>query len=440
MSPLRRLWKTVARAASLWSDRHEWGGLAAWSSPSLAGVSVTPETALTLTAYYAGVHRIATDVAALPVQMFRRRPDGGRDEVRDHPVVPLLTVSPDGERTSFAWRQAILSHAVGYGNGYASIDFDRDGQPTALHLLDGKQTAPERRPQDKRLFYRSGGTTLPPYRVLHFAGMGYDGIKGYSPAHLFKEALGLGIAAERFGAAWFGNGSRPSGVLKVPHMLKDKAERDALRNEWMQLHSGPDNAGKPAVLTGGAEFAPFQVGPNEAQFLQTRQFQVLEVSRMLGGIPPHKLGDYSQSHLANIEASNIDYVATVLVPWCEAVEQVLNFRLLTTDERAAGYYLEHNLNAFLRGDSRARAEFYKALVNMGVITPNEIRKWENLNPIEGADYTMVPLNVAILSDGEFTVLAKASPGGPEPDPSPDGNDKARAFQHARTSILNGRAH
>ena len=437
MNPFRRLVNALSRRyASIWSERFEWGGLASWMSPAVSGVTVTDQTALTLTAYYAGVTRIATDVAALPLQLYRRRPDGGRDEVRDHPVVPLLTVSPDGVHTAFAFRQAWIAHAVGFGNGYAEIRFDSDGFPKRLDLLDPKATTPERRPQDDRLFYRSGSGTVPSWRMLHAAGLGYDGVKGYSPVQLFKEALGLGIAAERFGAAWFGNGSRPGGIIKIPGGIKDAAERDRLRNEWQQLHGGPENAGKPAVLTHGADFTPFQIPPEEAQFLQTRQFQVLEVSRMLGGIPPHKLGDYSQAHLTNIEASNIDYVSMVLTPWCEAIEQVLNLKLLTTDERADGYYLEHNLLGFLRGDSRARAEFYKALMSLGVITPNEIRRWENLNPIDGADFTTVPLNVAILRDGEFTVLSGGSQSTSS-NASPDSNDIARALSHARTSILNG---
>jgi HK97 family phage portal protein len=437
VNPLRRILHSIAvRATSYWSDKLSWGGLAAsWGAPALSGVAVTDQSALTLTAYYAGVMRIATDVAALPVGLYRRRADGGRDEVRDHPVVPLLTVSPDGERTAFAFRQAWLSHAVGGGNGYAEIRFDGDGFPRRLDLLDYRQTSPERRSQDDRLFYRSGSGTVPASRMLHVAGLGFDGIKGYSPVALFKEALGLGMAAERYGAAWFGNGSRPGGIIEIPGGLKDAAERERLRNEWAKIHGGPENAGKPAVLTGGATFKPFQVGPEEAQFLQTRQFQVLEVCRMLGGLPPHKLGDYSQAHLTNIEASNIDYVSMVLLPWAESVEQVLNLKLLTADERAQGLYLEHNLNGYLRGDSRARAEFYRALMSMGVITPNEIRKWENLNPIDGADFTTVPLNVAILQDGQFTVLAK----GQADPPAPDAASVARALGHARTTICNGHA-
>lgn len=436
MNPVRRLLSGLARrAVSIWSDAYSWGGLSAWNAPALAGVTVTDESALTLTAYYAGVMRISTDVAQLPIALYRRRSDGGRDEVRDHPVVPLLTVSPDGERTAFGFRQALLAHAVGYGNGYAEIRFDSAGFPRRIDLLDPKGTGPERRPQDDRLYYRSGQGTIPAYKMLHVAGLGYDGIKGYSPVKLFKEALGLGIAAERFGAGWFGNGSRPGGVLTIPGGLKDKVERERLREEWQLVHGGPQNSGKPAILTNGAKFEPFQIPPEEAQFLQTRQFQVLEVSRMLGGVPPHKLGDYSQAHLTNIEASNIDYVATVLSPWCEAVEQVLNLKLLTEDERREGYYLEHNLLGVLRGDSRARAEFYRSLMSMGVITPNEIRRWENLNPLPNADYTTTPLNVAILQDGEFTVLAK----GTGQQPAPDQNDITRALSHARTSILNGHA-
>jgi HK97 family phage portal protein len=203
------------------------------------------------------------------------------------------------------------------------------------------------------------------------------------------------MATERFGASFFANGSRPSGVLKIPNVLKKEAA-DRLRLSWEALQTGSQNTGRTAVLEGGAEWQSITIPPEDAQFLATRQFQVVEVARLYS-LPPHKIGDYSQSHLANIEASNLDYMTTTLMPWCKAIEQELNLKLFTPEERAAGYYIEHNMAAFLRGDMKSRAEFYTKLRDLGVFSPNDICERENINPIgpEG-DIRLVPVNMQTL--------------------------------------------
>lgn len=373
---------------------------------TVSGVNVDPRTALTLTAAYAAINVIATDVASLPLRVYRARPDGGRDEDRTHPVWDLLACSPDGETTAMRWRQALMGHVLGWGNGYAEVTFG-GGYPTGLYLLDPGQTYAQRRPQDRRLYYQIKGGTLPPSKTIHIAGLGFDGLTGYSPVSLAREAIALGLATEAFGGSLFGNGAHAGGFLKTPQKLSPEAKAD-LRKAWNSVHQGAENAHRIAVLEQGMEWVQTTIPPEDAQFLATRQFQVVEIARIYR-CPPNKIGDYTQSHLSNIEAANLDYLTTTLMPWCEQIEQELNLKLFTRQERAAGYFVEHNMAALLRGDSKARAEFYTRLRDLGVLNPNQICRFENLNPIgpEG-EIRLVPLNMTTLAN------AGKAPADPQP--------------------------
>jgi HK97 family phage portal protein len=421
------------RAQSWWSNKPAWGS---WSylvpsgNRNRSGQVVTPDSALTLAAAFAAINVIATDTASFPLCLHRKRKDGGSDEITDDPRAQMMAVSPDGETTSLRFRQDLMGHVLGWGNGYAEIEFDDSGVPTGLYVLDPNATNPERIPQNRRLFYRtSGGRTLPPYRVLHFAGLGYDGLKGYSPITLAKESIGLGLAAEAFGCTFFGNGTWPGLVLESPQKLsKDSVSN--LREQWEELHRGGDNSHRVAVLEMGMKASRVTINPEDAQFLETRKFQVVEVARIFR-LPPHKIGDYSQSHLANIEASNLDYASTVLTPWCRMVEQQLDFKLLTEDERRAGFYFQHDMTSLLRGDSQSRANFYAKLRDLGAINPNEIRAKENLDPIEGGDVYLVPMNMTPLSMIEEQAEAalekvegETETGESTPEEPPDAEDES----------------
>jgi HK97 family phage portal protein len=376
-----------------------WQALIPRGLPVRSGVAITPETALGLTAAYSAINTIATDTACLPLRLYQTRRGGGRDLVTMHPLVEVLKWTPDGETTPMRQRQALMGHTLGWGNGYQEIERNNDGEVIKLHLLCPRATRPQRtQDSEKRLYYQlENGEKVAPDRVLHLAGLGFDGLCGYSPITLAREAVGLGLAAEAFGASFFGNGSQASGVLKFPGRLTDRA-REQLRLDWAEHHQGVDNAHKPAILEEGMEWQQTTISPENAQFLATRQFQVVEIARIFR-VPPHKIGDFTQAHLANIEASNLDYLQTTLSPWCEQQEQILNLRLLTRAERERGLYIEHVLAAILRGDMKARAEFYTKLRDLGAINPDEIRERENLNPLPhgiGQTY-LVPLNLVALA-------------------------------------------
>jgi HK97 family phage portal protein len=385
------------------------------------GPSVTPKSALTLIAYYAALNVLATDLACLPLKVYRKRKSGGRDEVSDDVRSDLLAVSPDGETTSMRWRQAWYGHTFGHGNGYTEIEF-AGGEVSGLYLLD-PATEPDRRSQDRKLYYRlDDGSTRPPYKVLHLAGFGYDGLSGYSPARLARQGISLGLSAETFGATFFANGLNVRGVFEFPRKLGKEA-RDNFRGDVQRMHSGAKNAHGFMVLEDGVKWIQTSISPDDAQFLATRQFQVVEICRMFR-LPPSKLMDFSAGTFNNVEAANIDYMTTTLMPWCEAIEQELNRKLFTREERLAGLYVEHQMQAFLRGDMNSRATFYERLFGLAVLTPNMIADRENLNPIgpEGDERFLtvqaVPLKVALNPPKQ---PAQASP---EPSPDPAGDDPA----------------
>lgn len=363
----------------------------------LGGIPVTPKSALGLTAVYAAIERLATDTAAIPIRVYRKRPDGGRDAITDHPVCELLCGSPDGETTSMRFRQALMGQTLGWGNGYAEISIRNDGRPGKLYLLDSAKVTPKRTPSTKALFYDLGdGRSLFPSRTIHIAGFGFDGLVGYSRITLARQAVELGLELQQYGAAFFANGSRPGGVLETPNTLDPDARKN-LRESFEAFHRGSSNAGRVALLEQGLSYKPISIPPEDAQFIQGREFQVIEIARLFG-LPPSKIGDFSESHRANLEESNLDYMQTCLMPWLEQIEAEFNRKLFTEEERRAGFYVEHCMQGFLRGAPSARSAFYATLFNLGVFSANEIRAFENLNPIEGGDKHLVQMNMTTITN------------------------------------------
>ena len=367
------------------------------------GIAVNPRSALGLPAAFAAINVIATDVSCLPLRIYRRLEGGGRVESREHPLWDALTVSLDAEVPSMRTRQALMGHTLGWGNGYLEIGYTRGGRAARLYPLTPGQAFADVTPISKKLYYQVEGESWSPSRIFHLAGFGFDGVQGYSPIALCRQAVGLGIAAETYGAGFFGGGSKPGGVIQVPGSLgrtQEEAEEamERIRSGWEKIHQGSENSARVAVLEGGSVYQAITIDPKDAQFLETRQFQVLEICRLYR-VPPNKLMDLSQAHLANLEFSNLDYMQTTLMPWCEAWEQEANLKLLTAAERSQGYYIEHNMNAYLRGDTKARAEYYQRMRDLGALSPDEIRQLENLNPIgrdRGGDKYLVPLNMTTL--------------------------------------------
>jgi HK97 family phage portal protein len=389
---------------------HTYGSL---YSLSTSGVVVSPETALTLAAAFACINVLASDTAMLPFHVYRRRKGGGKDVASDFWPDQMLSLSPSREHDSITLRQAAMGHVLGWGNGYMEIVRDPAGRPREMVPLDPRwgQTQPYR-DRDGGISYKiHGGVGPDPYLrqadVLHIAGLGWDGLIGYSPVAMCRQAIGLGLACEAAGGTLFGNGLNVQGILTTKKRLTPDGRKN-LRESLEYVHAGPYNANRLLILEEDSTFLQTSIDPDDAQFLATRAFQVLEVCRLYR-CPPHKAMDYSQAHLANLEQSNTDYLQTSLMPWLIKWEQQCNRKLLTAAQRAAGYECSHDVSALLRGDSAARAQLHKTLLECGATSPNLIAGIEGLPPTAGGDVHILPMNMVSVPE-----LARAGSAPAEP--------------------------
>ena len=389
-----------------------------WWGPQFntAGVAVTPNTALQLSAFHAGVKIVAEDVAVLPLNVFQRLPDGSKEYRPDHPVDYLLDVTPDGESTPRRWRAAWMGHALTRQGGYAEIQRTGRGTPYQLHLLDPETTQPRR--VEGQLLYEidSGTRSIPAQNVLHISGFGYDGIASYDTVRLCQQALGLALAEQSYACDFFANGAEPGYALKHPKTLS-KTARDNLRESVEDRHMGPGRRHRLGIFEEGME--PIKIGsePDKAQLLEARKFQLQEVLRPLR-VPPHKAGDLSEAHLRNIEAANLDYVISTLMTWLVEIEQACRMRLFSRAEIRAGYYVEFNLNALLRGDIKARFTAYEIAIRNGWLSRNEVRKKENENAIpadQGGNLYTIQAQVVPLDQAGVAFDAKPTPDQPAAD-------------------------
>lgn len=379
------------------------------AAPVAAGVSVTENTAFNYSAVWAAVALIAGSIGSLPLPLYRRLPEGGKERASSHPLYRLLHDEPNPEMTSMVFRETLQNHVLTWGNAYAEIERNGGGRPVALWPLTPDRLKVER-DQAKNIVYRvrqagGGYATLSSDNVLHVPGLGFDGLTGYAPIARAREAIGLGLATERFGASFFGRGSRPSGVLEHKGRLSDKA-RERLRGDWDSMHSGVDNAHRPAVLEEGMSWKALMIPPEDAQFLQTRLFQIQEVARWFN-VPLHLLKDLSHATFSNIEHQALEFVVHTLRPWLVRWEQELNRKLLSSAERDV-FFFEHLVDGLLRGDQKTRFEAHAIGRQWGWYSADDVLEVENRNPLPGGQgkLYLVPANMTTPEK-----LAAAPPPG-----------------------------
>ena len=362
-----------------------------------SGKAVNATTAIQLSTVYACVRVISETVASLPLGVYEAT-DAGNRKATEHPLYKLLHDEPNREMTSFILREVMLGHLLLWGNSYCQIIRTGRNKITGLYpLLPDKMTVD--RDKNGALTYTystaSGQTVvLAPEDVLHIPGLGFDGVMGYSPIALEKNAIGLGIASEEYGSKFFSNGARPSGILTHPNTVKNPK---ALRESWNAAYGGSSNANRVAILEEGMRFEPIAIPNNEAQFLETRKFQVDEICRIFR-VPPHLVGNLEHATFSNIEHQSIDFAVHTIRPWLVRIEQSMN-RALFSEQEKERFYVQFNIDGLMRGDYKSRMEGYAIGINNGFMCPNDIRSLENMNPIpaeEGGNAFLVNGNMLPL--------------------------------------------
>lgn len=375
-----------ASVADPMNDRY-WSDVG-FGQKTTSGENVTPQKALTLSTYFACLRAVSEDVGKLPLKIYRRL-DRGKNEDYSHPLYYLLHDQPNPEMSAMSFRETVTAHAMSWGMGLAEIVRNGAGEIEALYPIH-PQRVTMRRDQQRRIFYEVKvdditGINKPEYlrpeEVFHLHGLGGDGLTGYSVLRYASESLGLGLAAQSFGAAFFGNGASVAGVLEHPGKLTPEA-RTNLRESWIKRYGGSaSKANQVAVLEEGTKFTRTSIPPNEAQFLETRNFQTTEVCRWFR-IPPHKVQDLNRATFTNIESQNTEYVIDALMPWTVRWEQEIKRKLIGPADTMR--FARHDFRYLMRGDSAARSNYYRTMLNVGALSPNDIRELEDQNPIKDA--------------------------------------------------------
>ena len=365
-----------------------------------SGKAVNERTAMQTSAVYACVRILAESVAGLPLHVYERTANGSKSTKPSHPLYRLLHDEPNREMTSFVFRETLMSHLLLWGNAYAQIIRDGRGFPIALYPLLPDRMAVDRNESGELVYtYQSdkGQVKLRRENILHIPGLGFDGLIGYSPIAMAKNAVGLALATEDYGAAFFANGANPGGVLEHPGVIKPE-QADRLRESW-QSQFGGANAHKVAVLEEGLKFHQMSIPPEQAQFLETRKFQINEIARIFR-VPPHMVGDLEKSSFSNIEQQSLEFVKYTLDPWVVRWEQSLQQVLILPSEKAT-IFIKFNLDGLLRGDYQSRMQGYSTGIQNGFMSVNDVRGLEDMNLLtaeEGGDLHFVNGNMVKLAD------------------------------------------
>ena len=374
---------------------------------SSAGKRVNERSAMQMTAVYSCVRILSEAIASLPLHLYRYA-GKSKERVYDHPLYHILHDEPNPEMTSFIFRETMMTHLLLWGNAYAQIIRDGAGRVVALYpLLASKMTVDRNRngqlvytytrdSDENPNFSGYGQITLGRDDVLHIPGLGFDGLVGYSPIAMMKNAVGITLACEEYGASFFANGATPGGVLEHPGTIKDPQR---IRDSWMSQFGGPANSNKIAVLEEGLKYTPISISPEQAKFLETRKFQINEIARIFR-VPPHMVGDLEKSSFSNIEQQSLEFVKYTLEPWLVRWEQSIQRTLFSAEEKKT-YFVRFNVEGLLRGDYASRMNGYAVGRQNGWMSANDIRELENLDRIPpelGGDLYLINGNMTKLAD------------------------------------------
>jgi HK97 family phage portal protein len=367
--------------------------------PQASGINVTPAVAMTFSAVFAAHKILAESTAMLPLFLMRRT-SSGKSPATDQSLYGVLHDVANPEMDAYLVRETMTSSMVGRGFAIGIVDYDTDGAITALWPVPPGRAEPAR-DAEKNLIYKitmpdGQMRVYPKWRILHLRGMSPDGINSYSPITLQRQGIGLALAAETYGASFFGNGAAPQGVLlrpkEKPALKEESAQR--LINSWNDSHQGADKANKIALLEEGMDYKAIGISPEDAQFLQTREFQVEEIARWYRIPPPMLAMTDKTATYASVEAFGVQFVTYTLFPWLVRWEKSISAQLLYENQRSY-LFAEHLMTAFLRGDTAARFTAYGQARNWGWLSVNDIRALENMNGIgKYGDIYLTPANMA----------------------------------------------
>ena len=373
---------------------------------STSGKKVNERSAMQMTAVYACVRILSESIASLPVHLYQYESEGNKAKAVKHPLYRILHDEPNPEMTSFVFRETLMTHLLLWGNAYSQIIRNGKGEVIGLYPLMPNRMTVDRDSNGQIIYQyqmqdsdahtgKSGSVTLRPSEVLHVPGLGFDGLVGYSPIAMAKNAIGLSIATEEYGAKFFANGATPGGILEFPGTVKNP---ESIRESWNKGFSG-SNAHKVAILEEGMKYTPISISPEQAQFLETRKFQIDEIARIFR-VPPHMVGDLEKSSFSNIEQQSLEFVKYTLEPWIIRWEQSLNRALLTEKEKP-DYFVKFNVDGLLRGDYQSRMNGYAIARQNGWMSANDIRSLEQLDLIPdelGGNLYLINGNMTKLQD------------------------------------------
>ena len=363
-----------------------------------SGERVDERSAMQIATVYACVRLLAESVAQLPLHLYRVEGEEGKAKAKDHPLYKILYRQPNPEMSSFSFWEAMMTHLLLWGNAYAQIVRDGKNGILGLYPLLPENVEIDRKDGgDLYYIYHAYTDEVPGdnnkdiyfdrAEILHIPGLGFNGLVGFSPIAMMKNALGTNIAVEKYGSAFFRNGAQPAGVLEHPGVLKDPQK---IRDNWMNAYGGASNAHRVAVLEEGMAYKPISLPPEDSQFLSTREFGVEEICRIFR-VPPHMVQDLKRATFSNIEHQSIDFVVHTLDPWLRRIEKVIVKDVLLEDEQEE-YFPQFNVDGLLRGDYKSRMEGYNIARQGGWMSANDIRRLENLDPIpasEGGDLYII---------------------------------------------------
>ena len=398
-----------------------------------AGERVDEKSALQVATVFACVRLLANSVAQLPLNLYRER-GGSKEVAEDHPLQRLLHMEPNPEMTSFTYFETMMMHLLLWGNHYSQVVRDGANRVLGLYPLLPENVEVDRAENGELVYIYHAYTDEKPgdhggdilFRredILHIPNTGFNGLIGFSPIAMQKNALGSAIAVEKYGSAFFKNGAQPSGVLIHPDVIEDP---ERLREQWNAAYGGAGSAHRVAVLEEGVKYQPISLPPEDSQFLSTREYGVEEICRIFN-VPPHLVQDLKRATFNNIEHMSIDFVVHSLDPWLKRIERGLAKDLLNGDEKK-DLMPSFIVNGLLRGDYMSRMQGYAIGVSNGIMTVNEVRRLEDLNaisPEEGGDYHIVNGTYQQLKDAG-AAYGMAQGQGSAKDDSPDADTGEQA--------------